>query len=425
MARISFPDRRTALVAIVLALGCGRPPLHVEPIASSPTVSSPEAADPALAVDPPTGDLLLTWVGGEHRAGWRLYFARSADAGRTWSNPVAITGDTGLVQPHGEAAPRLVAAPGHRIAVVWTQGFAVAGREWPATRLRGARSLDGGTTWSTPVTLNDDTVAAPVSHTFQGAAWTGDSGLTVAWLDERRGGSVSYDHANHDSTASEDATIYAVSSPDFGASWEPNRPLWGAACPCCRVALARSPDGAALAAWRRHYPGNVRDVVVGRIDNRESEATRVHRDDWAYAGCPHSGPAVAVDSAGGRRVVWYTGRPGGAGVYLVRGNGTTDFESAPVTLARRDALQTAHPAVAALPGGETLAAWDLDAAGKRGLSVGLVRAGESRARTLAVPGTAGATYPQLAALGDSTVAAAWTEIVGEVTRVRLARVIAP
>jgi hypothetical protein len=249
MARISFRDRRAALVAaVVLALGCGRSPLRVEPIASSPAVSSPEAADPALAVDPPTGDLLLTWVGGEHKAGWRLYFARSVDAGRTWSDPVAITGDTGLVHPHGEAAPRLVAAPGHRIAVVWTQGFAVAGREWPATQLRAARSVDGGRTWSTPATLNDDTVAAPVSHTFQGAAWTGDSGLTVAWLDERRGGPVSDDHANHDSTASEDATIYSVSSPDFGASWEPNRPLWGAACPCCRVALARSPDGAALAA---------------------------------------------------------------------------------------------------------------------------------------------------------------------------------
>jgi hypothetical protein len=94
-----------------------------------------------------------------------------------------------------------------------------------------------------------------------------------------------------------------------------------------------------------------------------------------------------------------------------------------VTLAQRDALQTAHPAVAALPGGGTLAAWDLDAAGKRGLSVGLVRSGESQARTLAVPGTAGATYPQLAALGDSSVAVAWTEIVGDVSRVRLARII--
>lgn len=419
----TLADRRTALVAaVVLALGCGRPPLRVELIASSPAAASPEAADPALAVDPPTGDLLLTWVGGEHQAGWRLYFARSADGGRTWSTPVAITADTGLVHPHGEAAPRLVAAPGHRVAVVWTQGFAVAGRQWPATRLRGARSLDGGTSWSAPVTLNDDSVAAPVSHTFQGAAWTGDSGLTVAWLDERRGGSVGDDHANHDSTASEDATIYAVSSPDFGASWEPNRPLWGAACPCCRVALARGPDGAALAAWRKHYPGNIRDVVVGRIDDEESEVTRVHRDDWVYTGCPHSGPAVAVDSTGGRRVVWYTGRAGGAGVYLARGSRTAGFESVPVALVQRGALPTAHPAVAALPGDGTLAAWDLDAAGTRGLSVGLVGSGESRARTLAVPGTAGATYPQLAALSDGSVAVAWTEIVGDATHVRLARI---
>jgi hypothetical protein len=420
---ISQNRRATLVVALGLALGCSRPPLSIEPIASSPAAASPQAADPALALDPESGDLLLTWVGGAPRLGWRLYFARSADGGQSWSAPAVITTDTGLVHPHGEAAPRLVAAPGHRVAVVWAQGFDVAGRQWPATRLRAARSLDGGTNWSRPITLNDDTTGAPISHTFQGAAWTGDSGLTVAWLDERRGGSVNHDHANHDSTAGEDATIFSVSSQDFGASWEPNRPLWGAVCPCCRVALARNPDGSTLAAWRKHYPGNVRDVVVGRIDDPQSEPTRVHRDDWEYAGCPHSGPAVAVDSGGRSRIVWYTGRPRGAGVYLVRGNGATGFESAPVALVRGDALQTAHPAVAALPGGSTLAAWDLDAAGKRGLSMGLVRTGESRARTQAVPGTTGASYPQLATLRDGGVAVAWTEVVGEMTRVRLARVI--
>ena len=283
-------------------------------------------------------------------------------------------------------------------------------------------SLDGGVSWTGPVTLNDDTFAAPVSHTFQGVTWTGDSTLTAAWLDERAGGMTTHEHASRDSSAESDATIYAASSPDFGKRWEPNRPLWGAACPCCRVVLARGRDGSALAAWRRHFPQDIRDVVVGRVGDL-SEPVRVHRDGWEFKGCPHSGPAVAVDDSGWARVAWYTGRAGRAGVYLVRATGATTFDSAPVALMRRQRLQPAHPAIAVLRDGSTIAAWDLDARGRRGLSLGVVGVGESRARTVAMPGTAGASYPQLAALRDGSAALAWTEMAGERFRLRVARVV--
>jgi hypothetical protein len=37
------------------------------------------------------------------------------------------------------------------------------------------------------------------------------------------------------------------------------------ACPCCRISLALQANGQVVAAWRQHFPGNVRDVVIATV----------------------------------------------------------------------------------------------------------------------------------------------------------------
>ncbi len=177
----------------------------------------------------------------------------------------------------------------------------------------------------------------------------------MAWLDEREVAaplaSGSDGHAEH--AAEPDASIYLATSPDFGGSWGPNRRAWKAACPCCRVSLARGGDGRAIAAWRQHFPGNVRDVVTAVADDRSSEPKRVHPDDWTYAGCPHTGPAIATGTDGTVHVAWYTGKEGGLGVYYARQTPGGDPGSA-VALVTGAGLGVAHPAVVALPDGGRL-----------------------------------------------------------------------
>jgi hypothetical protein len=384
--------------------------------AGNPTTTFVESADPALATDPTSGDLLLAFVARGADSTWRLYFSRSADSGGTWSTARPVTEQTGEVKPHGEASARLVTAPGGQVALIWSQDFAVEGRKWPASRIRFSRSLDGGTTWSTPVTLNDDTTAVdpPRGHTFHGAAGDGRGGIAVAWLDERRGGEMSHEHEGghqHDASAESDATIYMVRSSDFGGTWSSNRPLWGAVCPCCRVTLATQPGGSIAAIWRKHFPGDVRDVVTADLpdsgDTTLAPPARVREDGWVFPGCPHTGPALSIGADGERHIAWYTGKPGRAGVFLARG---AVGDSSPLALVQDSTLPPAHASVLALSDGGTLAAWDIGKHGAKGIQVARVARGASRVVARSIPGSETGSHPQLAKAPAGTALLAYTQL---------------
>jgi hypothetical protein len=390
-----------------------------------PSAGQSQSADPALGVAPLRAGLVLSWIAGDGKA-WGLYTARSMDGGGTWSSPVRVAGGPdapGEVHPHGESSPRLVVGPGERLALVWPNNVVVPGRKWPAAMLRFSRSEDGGQRWSPPITLNDDTAAAPVSHQFHGATWVGDSGIAVAWLDERNaaapiaGGGDG--HAEH--AAEPDAMIYVATSPDFGRSWSPNRVGWKAACPCCRVTLARNPQGHAIAAWRQHFPGNVRDVVTAVLDGAPSPPQRVHQDDWSYPGCPHTGPAIASGADGAVHVVWYTGKPGTQGMYYVRST-RVGGPAKPVGLLTGSRMGPSHPAVAVLNDGGALAAYDLTAKGERKIGVARLRPDGRVAGRIWLDESDGGKYPQLAVVSDTAAVIAWTQPVGEGTQLRLARI---
>jgi hypothetical protein len=390
-----------------------------------PSGGAPQSADPDLAVVGGSGDLALSWIEGDGNT-WSLYTARSADGGEQWSPPVRVAGGAEAsdeVRPHGESSPLLLVGPRERMALVWPNSIVVPGRKWPAAMLRFSRSEDGGQGWSTPITLNDDTTGAPVSHQFHGATLVGDSGLTVAWLDERdvakpiAGGTDG--HAEH--AAEPDATIYMTTSSDFGRTWGPNRVGWRAACPCCRVSLARNPQGQALAAWRKHFPGNVRDVVKAVIGDAPSAPERVHPDDWAYPGCPHTGPAVAAGRDGGAHVVWYNGKPGSAGMYYVKSTGGPG-PGKPVGLVSGPRVGPSHPAVVELADGGALAGYDLMENGERRIGVARVLPTGVVADRVWLDDSDGGKYPQLAVLGDTLAVVAWTQPKGDGSEVRLARV---
>lgn len=399
-------------------------------VLQTPATAGVEAADPALAVDPATGDLLFSWMEGD-TSGYSIRFARSSDGGTTWSPAVTVTGPATDLKPHAESAPRLVAGPG-AIAIVWSNSTSAPGRKWPGSNVRIARSTDAGRTWSAALTLNDDSSSsAGGGHLFHGAAWSGDSGLVVAWMDSRvegrgaagtrgRGEEANIAHEHADADAEPDATVFAAVSRDFGATWETrNRPLWGQACPCCRIALARDPLGGVRGAWRHHYPGNIRDIVVARIGQREP--ARVHVDGWEYPGCPHAGPGLMVDSSGVSHVGWYVGKEGSAGVFYARQSAAGTAESAaPVALVSGRTLPVAHVSVAARRGGGAYVGYDVNAEGRSVAALAVIDGTGRVTRQIALATEEGADHPQVAQVAG-VVVVAWTQR-GAKSRVAMVRV---
>ncbi len=72
--QLSFDSRW--LVAAALMSACKGEQLRIEPLALPAGIEQGQSADPALAVDPASGDLLLAWAGGGEP--WSLLIARSA-----------------------------------------------------------------------------------------------------------------------------------------------------------------------------------------------------------------------------------------------------------------------------------------------------------------------------------------------------------
>jgi hypothetical protein len=163
-----------------------------------------------------------------------------------------------------------------------------------ASDLRVARSLDGGLTFQSPITVNDD--ANPISHSFEQVAVGPTGEVVLAWLDNR----------GKDKSG---AAAIVACSRDSGQTVEPNLAIDGMACPCCRPSIALAPDGSLWVAWRKTFEGNVRDIVLAKSTDHGrtfSAPILVKQDGWAFPACPHRGPSAAFDRLGRLYVGWYT-----------------------------------------------------------------------------------------------------------------------
>ncbi|HEU4699304.1 MAG TPA: sialidase family protein [Gemmatimonadales bacterium] len=324
-------------LAVLALAACSRGPTVRWSETTHPSTATRGGAAPMFAVAPDGGHT-LAWVSapGAGTAG-RLY-VETAHGVSELADPL---GDLSI---YGEVPPKIAYGPGGVLYAAYVVKKVVPGRKWPVQALRFARSDDGGAHWAEPVTVTDDSVfGAHDDHSLHVAA---DGTIYLTWLDRRSG-------TSH---------VYLTTSADGGRTWAPNRAITETeACPCCRTALASGPDGKLYVAWRRIFPGDVRDIVVARSDDHGatwSEPVRVHEDGWVVHACPDAGPSLAVGADGRVHVAWWTGKEGRAGVqYAVAPAGAARF-SAPVPLGLAEFSRPAHVQLALAGDSTVLAVWD-------------------------------------------------------------------
>jgi DNA-binding beta-propeller fold protein YncE len=371
------------------------------------TVAEHAAGNPTAAVDPRDGSGYVAWIAAADGAS-NVFLARVDEAGWTGA-PVRVNHRPGDAAPHEQAPAQVAVGPDGAVYVLWQNNTKVAGRRFPASDLRFARSADGGRTFSPAVTVNDDAGGVPSSHTFHDLAVGPDGTVWVSWIDSRvkdaaralRPASAApapsgHGHRHRAEEGLPPSEVRVAKSTDGGRTFGASVVVDTAPCPCCRTTLAVGADGAVYLAWRKEYAGDVRDVVVARLAPGAAAfaaPVRVHADAWVFPACPHAGPSLAVDARGRVHVGWYTGVEGRQGLWYARSDDAGRGFGRPVALVTGADLPPSQ--VALSPRGDgVLVAWDDRAEQGRRVALarvegdgGPVRIGEVEGRLPALEAT--------------------------------------
>ena len=408
------------------------------PAATSLGIPGHANATPWVAADGPF--VAVAW-GATAGARSDVYLAVSHDAGVTFDTPVRVNRESGEGRLGGELPPRVAIVPrstarddaaARDILVLWTS----RGR---STALKLARSRDGGRTFDAPLAMQS--LDAQGDRGWHALAADAQGTAHVLWLDHRglaaeRRGSEHHGQTPHDGVAmaQKSALYYAAVegraggtlraptdravplSPDATGGAITEREITKGVCYCCKTAAAARPDGTLFTAWRQVYPGNIRDIafsVSGDAGRSFSPPVRISRDDWAIAGCPDDGPAVAVDSAGTTHVVWPTvvggQQPEGAIFYASTTDGRTFTPR--YRIATLGTAKPEHPQIAIGDGRRIVVAWDEIVNGTRIAAIREVRrrasATDSVGPIVRLAARGPASYPVVAPTAGGLIAV-WT-----------------
>ncbi|AHI79443.1 BNR repeat-like domain protein [Burkholderia thailandensis USAMRU Malaysia  len=250
--------------------------------------------------------LWVAWVEGLH-----VVVAHSDDAGHTLSAPVAVNALPEPIYTSAENRPKIAASPdGRAIYVTWSMPL-----DAPYTGMvRFSRSIDGGATWTVPVTVHRDRQA--ITHRFDMLTIDPRGRIFVAWIDKRDLVAAQRAGRSYDGAA-----IYYAVSDDGGATFEPERKVADHTCECCRIAMTIDPDGRVQATWRNVFPGQIRDHAVAVLPasaGRAVEPVRATFSNWHVEACPDHGPALAITTDGVRHLAWFGVVDGKADVFYSR-----------------------------------------------------------------------------------------------------------
>jgi hypothetical protein len=227
----------------------------------------------------------------------------SDDLGKTLGKPVEVNAIAEKIYDEGENRPKVAFGPGGQIYVTWSHPLA---GPWTGY-VRFARSLDGGKHFSAPITVNHD--LAKITHRFDALAVDGHGRVVVAWIDKR-----DEEKAKAAGKSYLGAAIYYSWSDDGGKTFASDHRLMEHSCECCRIALAREPDGNVAAFFRGVFGDNIRDhaFAVLRTDGKAVHPERATFENWKIAACPHQGPGLAVGANGVLHGMWYEASHGPA-----------------------------------------------------------------------------------------------------------------
>lgn len=256
----------------------------------------------------------------------------SEDQGRTYSTPVLVNSEPELVAAIGENRPKIVVDANGNIYVSYTQNLEAAF----AGHVRFSRSVDGGKSFSPPITVNNN--LDPITHSFDVMGVNGRGQIYIAWIDKR-----DTSIAKRNGEKYKGAAIYYAISDDGGKTFHPNIKAADHSCECCRIAMAIDKDGTPVIVWRNIFSSNIRDHAMMRLDG-SSQPIRLSNENWEVDACPHHGPAASIAQDGTYHFVWFSNSPERRGLFYSYSSDQGKHFSRPLNFGNFHA-QASHPHV--------------------------------------------------------------------------------
>lgn len=260
----------------------------------------------------------------------RIVVTRSADLGKTFTQPVVVTPEPMNLDWGPDARARIVVDDKGGLVVTFGtfQDKNFNGRAY------FARSTDNGASFSKPRPITADTT----SQRFEVTGVDPSGRVFAAWLDKRN-------------VAQARAKGQAYPGAALAYAWEDGEAGFGDtaialdnACECCRLGLAFAAAGRPAVVFRNIFPGSVRDhaVITYQDEKTPGPVRRVSVDDWKIEACPHQGPSLAIAPDGSHHVAWFTDGAARKGVFYARADSADTPFSEPRPLSKPD-RQPARP----------------------------------------------------------------------------------
>jgi hypothetical protein len=280
----------------------------------------------------PEGKLWLAWVFAGH-----IYVQHSSDEGKTYSTPSVVNRAPEKIAARAENRAKIQLDSAGNIYISWTQSL----NKMYTGNIRFSRSVDGGQSFSQPITVNYD--LQEISHRFDSMVVSDDGKVFISWLDKR------------DQQAAKDkqqeyigGALYYSYSADQGKTFSKNMKLSDNSCVCCRIAMALDNNNLPVIAWRDIYgdaKNQTRDHSLLTFSSalKPDKKIRLSNEQWRINGCPHHGPALDVDGNNVVHSTWFNDTD--SDYVLFYGNSANDYKAMAFGQADK---QSAHPYVLTL-----------------------------------------------------------------------------
>jgi hypothetical protein len=278
----------------------------------SPAVATPQGghkhARPELGTAAAFDSKGRLWIASKESVDGGAYVTlqMSEDLGKTWSAPKRVQHTPEPLAADGEARPKLAFGTRDEIYITYTKPLSK-----PYTGdVRFVRSVDGGKTFSAPVTVHANRDV--ITHRFDSISVDKGGRIYVTWIDKR-----DLEGAKARGEKYAGAAVYYAVSDDAGKSFRGDYKIADHSCECCRIALVPNPQGGTVALWRHVFDGDTRDHALAELhpDGKVPAVQRATFDEWKINACPHHGPSMAFTPDGRRHQVWFNVKQGEGGVF--------------------------------------------------------------------------------------------------------------